>query len=63
MSCGVGQRHGLDLALLWPWRGLAGKAPIRPGSLHMPRCGPKKKVKKYNKIFGPETDHKLSYLK
>ena len=30
MSCGVGQRHGSDLALLWLWRRLADVAPIRP---------------------------------
>ena len=32
MSCGVGRRHGLDLALLWLWlwhRPVA-VAPIRP---------------------------------
>ena len=30
MSCGVGHRHGLDLALLWLWRRLAATAMIRP---------------------------------
>ena len=30
MSCGVGNRRGLDLALLWLWRSLAATAPIRP---------------------------------
>ena len=30
MSCGVGRRLGLDLALLWLWRRLAAVAPIRP---------------------------------
>ena len=30
MSCGVGRRHGLDLALLWLWRRLATVAPILP---------------------------------
>ena len=29
MSCGVGHRHGLDLALLWLWHRLAATAPIR----------------------------------
>ena len=28
MSCGIGQRHGLDLALLW--HKLAAVAPIQP---------------------------------
>ena len=30
MSCGVGRRHGSDLALLWLWRRLAATALIRP---------------------------------
>ena len=30
MSCGVGRRHGLDLALLWLWQRLAAIAPIGP---------------------------------
>ena len=30
VSCGVGQRCGLDLALLWLWQRLAATAPIRP---------------------------------
>ena len=30
MSCGVGGRLGLDLALLWLWCRLAATAPIRP---------------------------------
>ena len=30
MSCGVGCRHGLDLALLWLWCRLAATALIRP---------------------------------
>ena len=30
MSCGVGLRHSLDLALLWLWRRLAAVAPIGP---------------------------------
>ena len=30
MSCGVGCRHGLDLALLWLWCRLAVVAPIGP---------------------------------
>ena len=29
VSCGLGHRHGLDLALLWLWHGLAATAPIR----------------------------------
>ena len=30
MSCGVGHRHSLDLALLWPWCSLEATAPIQP---------------------------------
>ena len=30
MSYGIGLRHGLDLALLWPWRRLVATAPIQP---------------------------------
>ena len=30
MSCGVGHRHGWDLALLWLWRRPAATALIRP---------------------------------
>ena len=30
MSCGVGNRHGSDPALLWFWRRPAATAPIRP---------------------------------
>ena len=29
MSCGVGHRRGLDLALLWLWRRPAATAPIQ----------------------------------
>ena len=30
MSCGIGCRHGSDLALLWLWYRLAARAPLRP---------------------------------
>ena len=30
MSCGVGHRHGSDLALLWLWCSLTAVAPIGP---------------------------------
>ena len=30
MSCGVGHRHGSDLALLWLWRRPVATAPIQP---------------------------------
>ena len=30
VSCGVGCKHGLDLALLWLWYRFTTTAPIRP---------------------------------
>ena len=36
MSCGVGCRHGLDLALLWLWRRPAAIVPIRPLAWELP---------------------------
>ena len=36
MSCGVGHRRSLDLALLWLWCGPAATAPIRPGAWEPP---------------------------
>ena len=36
MSCGVGHRHGSDLALLWLWHRLAAAAPIRPLAWELP---------------------------
>ena len=36
MSCGVGCRHGSDLALLWLWHRLAAIAPIQPLAWELP---------------------------
>ena len=36
MSCGVGRRHTLNLALLWLWHRLAAVALIRPLALEPP---------------------------
>ena len=36
MSCGVGHRHGLDLALLLLWHKLAATAPIEPPAWEPP---------------------------
>ena len=36
MSCGVGRRPGLDLALLWLWHRPAAIAPIQPLSWEPP---------------------------
>ena len=39
MSCGVGHRCGLALALLWLWCRLATAAPIRPLAWEPPYAG------------------------
>ena len=55
MSCGVGHRLGLDLALLWLWHRLAAAALIGALTWKLPYamgtgCGPKKiKTKQKNK--------------
>ena len=36
MSCGVGRRRGLDLALLWLWGRQAAVAPIQPLAWELP---------------------------
>ena len=48
MICGVGHRHGLDLALLWLWPRPAAVAPIRPLSWEAPyaACAALKRPKK-----------------
>ena len=55
MSCGVGHRLGLDLALLWLWRKPAAIVSIRPLAWETPcrRCSPKKdkKTKKKKKVW------------
>ena len=55
VSCGVGLRQGSDPALLWLWRRLLAKAPVRPLAREPP-CAmgvaqkrPKKKKKKKRK--------------
>ena len=55
MSCGVGHRYGLDLALPWLWHSLAALAPIRPLAWEPPHARgvalkKKKKKKKYVKL-------------
>ena len=59
MSCGVGHRRGLDLALLWLWLRPAATAPFRSLAWEPPyasgaslkRQKKKKKKKKKRKIF------------
>ena len=38
MSCGVGRRHGTDLALLWQWCRLAATALTQPLSWEFPNA-------------------------
>ena len=38
MSCGVGHRHGLDLALLWLGYRLTPAGPIRPLAWELPHA-------------------------
>ena len=53
MSCGVGHRHCLELALLWLWRRLAAVAPIRPLAWEPPYAAgvalKRQKTKKFKK--------------
>ena len=52
MSCGVGRRGGLDLALLWLWCRPAAAVPIRPLAWNPPYAAgaalkrPEKKLQK-----------------
>ena len=49
-GCGVGRRHGLDLAWLWLWHMLATVALIQPLSGELPYArGAALKSKKQNK--------------
>ena len=69
MSCGVGHRLGLDLALLWPWRRPAATAPIRPlaweppctmgAALENTKKTKKKKKKKREKSVKKELDFSM----
>ena len=49
VSCGVGRRHGLDLALLWLWGGPAAAALIGPLAWEPPYATEIKKKKKKKK--------------
>ena len=51
MSCGVGCRHGLDLALLWLWCRSAATAPIRPLAWEPPYAAAAALEKNRKKIF------------
>ena len=55
MSCGVGHRHGLGVALLWLWRRPAAVAPIRPLAWEPPYAvGGALKIQKQNKTTPPK---------
>ena len=56
MSCGVGGRHGLDLALLWLWHRPVATAPIGPLAWEPPYAtgvSLKRQKKKQNKPLAP----------
>ena len=54
MSCGVGCRHGSDLALLWLWCKQAAVAPVPPLAWEPPcAVGTALKSKQTNKTIPP----------
>ena len=68
MSCGVGHRHGLDLALLWLWCRPVAAAPIGPLDWEHPFAvgaalkRQKTKKKKKKKFAGDYTKTKSLYI-
>ena len=64
MSCSVGYRHGLDLAVLWLWRRLAAVVPIRPLTWEPPYAsGAALKRQKTKRKKEKETNNKKGNLK
>ena len=66
MSCGVGFRHVLDLALLWLWRRPAAIAPIRPLAWEPPYAAgtaleKAKKIKKLIIIIIIPNEYRIRY--
>jgi len=60
VSCGVGHRHGSDLALLWLWCRLAAIPPIQPLAWEPPYAvGAALKRQKKKKIL---SELKIVYL-
>ena len=56
MSCGVGRRHGSDLALQWLWCRLVASALIRPLAWKLPyAAGAALKRQKENKQTNKQT--------
>ena len=64
MSCGVGRRYGLDLALLWLWCGPAAVALIRPLAWELPHATgvALKRQKKKKKKKEEEEEEALTYM-
>ena len=68
MSCGVGYRHTLDLALLWLWRRTEAIALIRPLAWELPYSAstalkrPKKKKKKKMTVFEKSGQHEKASI-
>jgi len=61
VSCGVGHRRGLDLALLWLWCRLAATAPIRPIAWEPP-CAKSAALKRQKKkTKNPHTTNNQSH--
>ena len=59
MSCGIGRRHGSDLALLWLWHRPAATILIRPLAWELPCAtgAALKKIKKgHNELCRTDTD-------
>ena len=50
VSCGVGGRHGLDLALLWLWCRPAAPIQTPAENIHMPQVQPEKAKKKNSEV-------------
>ena len=62
MSCGVGHRLGLDLALLWLWYRLAAVGLIRPLAWELPQAvGAALKSKKTKTKTKPKTKQTKLY--
>ena len=63
MSCGVGHRRGLDMALLWPWHRLAAEPLIQPLAWEFPHAagGALKRKKKIS--VGIPGQKKLFFFK
>ena len=62
MSCGIGLRCGLDLALLWLWSRPAATAPIRPLAWEPPYAAgvAQEMAKRHNKTKQNKTKQKPS---